>query len=650
MKKYQIAVTSADKWDEVFNLLTNTSSENEIPDREVSCYDDKLHSPTRGTFELTDEEAETLKAYKDILYVELDSQVYNDQFPQPEPDIKRWGKDVKIYRDLNLNAPTNSGVTTAGELNRTHWGMPRTGITTRGAFADWADSGQWGNPSPVLGDIDYSLTGKGVDIIIQDSGVLQAHPEFQDYNGVSRVRDVILDGPYYLDKAYWDANPSKLYTKADGRVGPTTASAHEWWENNTTTYRSTIFASGGANNFGTISISSNYTVATQLGIGSDGQSVTNSHGTACASQAAGLNYGLAWEADIWNIGAVSNSGGVSVASGYDACKIFHKYKPYTNEHGIKKPTVMNGSWGYRSYVATDATTIDYRFGGTTGQTTGNAASNTLPDAAINGLSGAQFSTSPSTQATETAGAEMVAEGIIYVTSAGNYNQRMGVATTDPHYLDYIQSRDGWDHWDTTLFDGLNNKPSGSRQFIHPSNIGFSSSHPERFYPSICVGAMDEYLSTTDGTERKASYSNNGPGVDVWAPADETLAAGIDGANGTAAAYTNASDNNYVDRFFNGTSSASPICAGLIALYMQSNPGAGITEVKGWLHDHGSVIDSTYTDTEPDPTQLSYWSGSYNLRESEKRILYNPFANSTKPTLSGIQISGNLNINMERNFN
>ena len=160
--------------------------------------------------------------------------------------------------------------------------------------------------------------------------------------------------------------------------------------------------------------------------------------------------------------------------------------------------------------------------------------------------------------------------------------------------------------------------------------------------------MDEYLDGNDGTERKAYYSNNGPGVDVWAPGDETLAAGIDGVGDTQ--YTNADDANYKDRFFNGTSSASPICAGLIALYMQSNPGAGITEVKGWLHDHGSVIDSTYRDDDLDPTQVSYWSCVYNMRDAEKRILYNPFANSTKPTLSGIQISGNLNINMERNFN
>lgn len=649
MKKYQIAVTSADKWGEIHEALTLDSNQDGIPDRRVDCADDKVHSPTRGVYELTDEEANDLKGHVDVLFVELDPESNPDEYQQPELDIKRWGKDVKIYRDLNINGPT-AGVTTAGELNRTHWGVPRTGITTRGAFADWGDSSQWGNPSPVLGDVDYSLTGKGVDIIIQDSGVLQAHPELRDYNGVSRVRDVILDGPYYLDKAYWDANPSKLYTKADGRVGPTTASAHEWWENNTTTYRSAIFASGGANNFGTISITSNYTVANTMGIGSDGQNLVKSHGTACASQAAGLNYGLAWEADIWNISGISIGFSMSIATNYDVCKVFHKYKPYTNEHGIKKPTVMNGSWGYGSNVRTDSGTIEYRFAGVAGTTTGNAASNTLVDGAINGIWDARFASSSGSNSVNTAGEEMIAEGIIYVTSAGNSNQRMGVATTDPHYLDYVQSSTGFDHEDSTLFDGFNNKPFGSRQFIHPSNIGFSSSHPERFYPSICVGAMDEFLNTSDGTERKANYSNNGPGVDVWAPADETLAASVDGLGESITQYTNASDNNYKDRYFNGTSAASPICAGLIALYMQSNPGAGITEVKGWLHDHGSVIDSTYGDDEPDPTEISYWSGYYNMRDAEKRILYNPFANSTKPTLSGIQINGTLNINMERNFN
>ena len=56
------------------------------------------------------------------------------------------------------------------------------------------------------------MDGKNVDIIIHDSGVLQYHPEFLDENGQSRVRDIILDGPYFIDptSSYLQAN---TYTK-----------------------------------------------------------------------------------------------------------------------------------------------------------------------------------------------------------------------------------------------------------------------------------------------------------------------------------------------------------------------------------------------------------------------------------------------------
>ena len=79
--------------------------------------------------------------------------------------------------------------------------------------------------SPITSDISYSLTGKNVDLVIQDSGVLQYHPEFLDDDGKSRVRDIILDGPYYIDPSYFTSN-SYTYTKPDGRIGITTTSAH----------------------------------------------------------------------------------------------------------------------------------------------------------------------------------------------------------------------------------------------------------------------------------------------------------------------------------------------------------------------------------------------------------------------------------------
>ena len=38
-----------------------------------------------------------------------------------------------------------------------------------------------------------------------------------------------------------------------------------------------------------------------------------------------------------------------------------------------------------------------------------------------------------------------------------------------------------------------------------------------YISSIIVGAMDEFINN-DYKERKASYSNNGPAIDVYAPA------------------------------------------------------------------------------------------------------------------------------------
>ena len=96
-----------------------------------------------------------------------------------------------------------------------------------------------GNPAVINDDVSYSLTGKNVDIVIHDSGVLQYHPEFM-INGQSRVSDIVLDGPYHIDPFYFIEN-GYTYTKPDGRTGITTASAEGWWENSSN--RSAAFQS-----------------------------------------------------------------------------------------------------------------------------------------------------------------------------------------------------------------------------------------------------------------------------------------------------------------------------------------------------------------------------------------------------------------------
>jgi len=84
-----------------------------------------------------------------------------------------------------------------------------------------------------------------------------------------------------------------------------------------------------------------------------------------------------------------------------------------------------------------------------------------------------------------------------------------------------------------------------------------------------------------------------------------------------------------------------VACGLITLYMETNPTANSRKVKSWLKKHGSrnIGTSLYLDQYTDDTTTLYWTGSSNMRGAETRILYNPFANDTKPTMSGIQISG-----------
>ena len=175
-----------------------------------------------------------------------------------------------------------------------------------------------------------------------DSGILAAHPEFLDGNGKSRVRDIVLDGPYYIDKSYFDSN-SHTYTRPDGRVAIATTSAHAWWENSSK--RSGTFSS-----IGTIAINSNYTEAKSIGVGGTIHSITDRTWNYGVHLLQGVKIlVLHLKCNIWNMSAIADATGTGVETAYDLMKLFHQNKPINSATGSQKSQlVVNGKLGISS--------------------------------------------------------------------------------------------------------------------------------------------------------------------------------------------------------------------------------------------------------------------------------------------------------------
>ena len=633
MKRYTLAVTSPEYWSEIHSALIVDSNQDGIPDRQVTCTDPKDHSPTRGTYELTEEEAAEIGAHPHVKWIELSPEDNRDSYPEPSLFIKRFDGDVKVYRSLDSNNDPPA-LANSNELNRTNWAVVRTTIKDNQDF--WTQATNGTVPAQ-LGNASYSLTGKNVDIVIHDSGVLQYHPEFMDSNGRSRVRDIVLDGPYHIDPDYFEAN-GHTYTKFDGRTGITTASAINWW-------RFTGSRSAGFSTAPTINSTSfpSYTEARSVGNSLDGSNaLTSGHGTGCAALAGGKNFGTATESLIWNMPGISDAVGLSIVTNYELMKIWHQYKPVNPETGVKNPTIVNGSWGYQAAFRSTDTGIGFTFKGNSGTINATASTTDEVTAWKNGFNnqvlGAykSWSSSARSSSTDLAADEMMDAGVIYVAAAGNNNQYLGIGLTSPHLGDCMED----------LYFGVGDSrfgtgdlvPTSHRNWMNPQGIGYDE--VEDFHPVICVGAMDDYIGRNGAyAESKASYSNNGPGIDVWAPADETLSAGANGVSGDQD-FQRQDDTRFYDKYFNGTSAAAPVVTGVIALYLQTNPTATSKEVKNWLNRYGSVVEpdnAKWFDWRQDPTQFNYWTEMFNLRGAPRRILYNPYANDVVPKIENLTL-------------
>ena len=640
--EYIVIVNLPEDWEEVHNYIINENNIDGIPNRKITCSNTQEFSLRSAVYEMSAEEAELTKTHPKVEDVRLNPDKY---YEMSSPETIRY-KKVIAFSKPKITAALDSEDISHTNGKRSNWSHLFVNSSPSSKPFQGSDIS---DTTKVDRDITYSLTGKNVDSVIIDSGVGYLHPEFKNEDGTYRVKDIFLDGPYKVDPEYFDSN-GYTYTKVvDGitlGVGIETSRAREWWT--TSSSRSAAFQS-----LGTVFLSSLYTlghVATKSS-NSNSNQLIDGHGTACASQIGGKTFGLAFESNLWNIRiALTGAGGyVSSSVALNALAIWHNAKKIAFDD--PDPTLVNNSYGQSSSTGnTNGVNYIHGYRGEILTYDGNGDNATPPSNSgacrnhkffkYGSLSYSYTGTGqylPSSSTTNSAAENAISAGCIMVASAGNKNQKM--STYDD--IDY-------DNW-----------YSNSSNFICRAGgvqKGFSG-NDERKKGTIRVGALDCGVEPTNASNpyavRKVCYSSNGPMINIWAPAEKTMAAGYGAASYED--YAREDDAGFYDTWFNGTSSASPNTCSVIALYLESNRGANQADVHDWLDRYGSVEIDLYDDEDVDSSY--YWSqandsgwsapsgqcrnyrGNSSLRGAPKRVLKNPFATDGQPSISGVEVSG-----------
>lgn len=660
-KHYVIGVRSPQEYQDLYNNLLKVSAIDDVPDRTVQCTDKTLQSAFRGTFFLEEEEAKALRKRPEVMYIHLDSSYHFVQDPFPStPDDLRFKKKILNYRNLR---PTVSGHDGYGFVNSMYGpeagpdfpidGKSKGFGPASGSAVNWSPRTNWGiqritssanrwnidqptvsaSPSALTADIEYTLNGKGVDVIVSDDGCWFGHPEFIDKeSGTSTIRDVVLDGPYYLDPDYFDADPeNRLTTRWDGLVQPSQSAATDWWLS--ADKRSVSFSGAGESGwYQNVPPPSAYTNAAHHGTATEIPTANAAHGTPCSSLAFGKNFGLAWGANKWSIAY----GYVGKSQHMDMMNIFHRWKPTNPETGRQNPTIVSTSWSskwtgesYTGYwgFAGSATAV-----GTTGAFFDSNATRRPPDSTrprfLKTFSSPSIYNRYQVNVNYNSygnwlgiGDELAnTPGFFWFSSAGNQNQ-MQVPFSHPFYYNYLlpgQMLDPEGATGATGVDGGVNKPYSGTSYNYVNRAGYPNQcgvpgggeddlvFPDNGplsgqiitvsddHPIFRIGALAwGYTGDNKNMELKAEFSSGGPLCDMYCAGQDVLAAA--GNRTQTDGYTNyfpradtypgglsgdlfSGTGCYLDYDFNGTSAATPLAAGWFACLLQTNPPFATTNV------------------------------------------------------------------------
>lgn len=500
-RAYYVIAKSSQFHDQIQNeLIRDTSADdsvdsNVIPDRIVDIAKSKPSNPLVTMYYLTDDE------------------------------VKKINQDERVQGiDLWSSAPDKMDAVQTGNWNKSP--------SSTGQYDNWgllrhiSATNNFGTSTSISGTYDYVLDGTGVDVVIQDSGIQADHPEWQDANGVSRLKQID-----------WE-----------------TASGLTFGGSSMTGYNSSL----------------QYTD-------------TNGHGTHVAGTVAGKTFGWAKNADIYSQ-KINLSGAGGIAGGcldisdvtgngdtpFDVIRLWHNKKNNPSDPSYTgRPTVVQMSWGSGFSFSTDANGSYFQSGSTNYYLSGieyrgvrtNLTNHSSATAINLGMSPQGefkfYSTSRIAEITN-----MINDGIIVSKSAGNGTCKHEIST-------------GPD-WNNELFVTVGLGDTEFGLWLHRTDFG-----PDEL-DGFTVGALDS-TGATSSADRKKGFSDAGPGVNIWSAGTNIISAMKSTSGGSY--YYNGSFRQAV---YSGTSMAGPQVAGLCALVLQAHPDWTPKQIYNWVIDHATA--------------------------------------------------------------
>lgn len=679
-KQYVIGCNNSADWQYIHQvLITDGTSESDFPSESVKCIDSCNHSPVKGRYILTDEQAETIKNHPKVLYIHLDFSRYSGTYKPPTHELicaakyNRYNSNRRQYRDMQVSMPYTP---TDAEAGRSGYQLLRC-MQVDDPW--WSEVGTYQTKNDVIKNEQIQQLGDGsdVDLIITDTEAWYGHPEFintairstatndgynstgsgpSNYrggnvlpgNGYCDALDIYLDSPYYIDPDFFNADSgNRLITRWDGTRVPVESVAKSWWSSNSLSSRSAKFVSPsqggsatGLNDFGVINGGSQWSSYSRANCNGSNSAYCNgsqTHATQCMGVSYGRGHGWAYNANKWHINNIGNSS-TSIEGSADLIKVFHNCKPNNPSIGTKDPTITSNSWGYRSTSHRSVSTstpvyVFHRHGqGQTGNVPNSSASytstsnmpNCLKDVGRYGdsyrMKGEMLPNSMLT-----AWNELVDAGVITVVAAGNSNQKQ-VQPNHPDFDNFWTSGTSGNtnlvshthlEFSTACYNTMN-RPG------FPQQVGRHTDGNGNLVLNkvINMGALD-YAYQTTGHERKVNYSDMGNGIDCYTPADDALGPtrGTSGEGQHPETYAGLSVTA-MDNDFGGTSSACPVAAGLIATKLQYNRAWSWSNVKTWILNL-SQQDPTkfYNGTEATSVNDSNWQDTVHINGGSPIVMY-----------------------------